>query len=145
MTRRLVTITTPKSNMLRAGSAPTTQRETPVLSFGRLCINNRFDVVIDAFRYVHHRFVQWQLAIVADGPPITNARLNVFRRRWRPASLVLNATSVDEIHDQLARCEAFRERIAKAGHLLAQEPRRTESVYQRWRSALAAPATSAPT
>lgn len=87
-------------------------------------------------------------ALYMGRPLIANARLDVFGPLWGPAPPILNATSVDEIHDQLVRCEdlAFREHIAEAGHEFARAHLDTESVYQRLRQAvLAAPATRART
>jgi hypothetical protein len=149
MTVQLVfAIATSGPNALGAGPAPTARHELPVLSAGRLGINRRFDVVIDAFRGVHHQFTYWRLAIIGDRPLITEARLDVLGQPWGPTTPILNATSVDEVHDQLVRCEdlALRERIAEAGHEFALEHLYTEAVYQRLREAvLVASTTSAPT
>lgn len=77
-------------------------------------------------------------ALFIGRPLIANARLDVFGRLWGDATPILHATSVDEIHAQLLRCEdlAFRERVAEAGHAFAREHLDTESVYQRLRAAI---------
>jgi glycosyltransferase involved in cell wall biosynthesis len=78
------------------------------------------------------------LALYTGRPLIANARLDVFARIWGPDPPILNATTVDEIFDQLVRCEdiAFRERIAERGHTFAGEFLDTEAVYQRLLSAV---------
>ncbi|HEU5295881.1 MAG TPA: hypothetical protein VFU71_13960 [Burkholderiaceae bacterium] len=77
-------------------------------------------------------------ALYMGRPLIANARLDVFGRLWGPDPPILNASTVDEIHAQLVRCEdiEFRERIAEQGHVFARAHLDSEAFYQRLRGAV---------
>jgi glycosyltransferase involved in cell wall biosynthesis len=77
-------------------------------------------------------------ALYMGRPLIANARLDVFGHLWGADPPILQAASVDEIHQQLVRCEdlAFRETLAERGHRFAAEKLDAEAVYLQLRRAL---------
>ncbi|MEP7282592.1 MAG: glycosyltransferase [Rubrivivax sp.] len=77
-------------------------------------------------------------ALYMGRPVIANARLDVFGPLWGTDPPILNAGTVDEIHDHLVRCEdfEFRARLADAAHAFARDVLDTEAVYRRLRDAV---------